>query len=103
MAISHIFTSPIAEATGTNTIWWGTTTSTVAASQMVGPNEWNSVHNMYYTLAGNTTNATTASGTDVQFSAAGPSISIGGTGGNTVVISSPPWESWFQNIPAPLH
>jgi hypothetical protein len=102
MAISHVFTSPIAEATGTNTIWWGTTTSTVAATQMVGPNEWNSAHNMYYTLAGNTFNSSTISGTDVQWAASGPSISIGASG-SSIIISSPPFISSYQNIPVPGH
>lgn len=77
MAVSHIFTSPVADATGTVTIWNGATTATVAASDIVRPSDWNSVHNQFMTLGGNTAGQSTVSGTNIVFA-----------GGNNVTISA---------------
>jgi len=70
MAISHVFTNPIPDGTNTN---------------IVRPSDWNSAHNQYYTLSGNTLGASTVSGTNVILQAAG-NVSLSGTGG-TIVIS----------------
>lgn len=71
MAVSHVYSNAQADATGTITVWNGATTATVAATNVVRPSDWNSAHNQYYTLSGNTTNASTASGTNVVLQGAG--------------------------------
>ena len=99
MAISHIKSNTIADWTGTVTIGNSTGgTQTVAATNLVRPSDWNSAHNQFYTLSGNTTNASTASGTDVVFQAAGNLTIAGSTG--TIVFSGPQQAvlSYFQNI-----
>lgn len=69
MAVSHIFTSPVADMTGTVTVFNSLgATVTTEATALVRPSNWNSVHNQYYTLTGNTNNASTASGTNVVLS-----------------------------------
>jgi hypothetical protein len=89
MAISHVKSVTIADFTGTVTAFNSQgSTATVAASALALPSDWNSVHNQYYTVTGNTTQGTTASGTNVVLSGAGR-VSVGGTGA-TIVISAPP-------------
>lgn len=84
MAVSHVKSDTIADFTGTFTGFnsQGSTT-TIAATDVVRPSDWNSAHNQFYTLSGNTTNASTASGTNVVFSAAG-NLTIGGSTGSLV-------------------
>lgn len=89
MAISHAFSNTIADATGTVTVWNGATTASVAATAIVRPSDWNSVHNMQFNVAGNTTNATSVSGTDVPFKATG-GISIGGSAGSLLFSVAAP-------------
>ena len=69
MAISHAFTNPVPD---------GTITS------IVRPSDWNSAHNQYYTLSGNTLGASTVSGTNVVFQGSG-NVSLSGTG-QTIVL-----------------
>jgi hypothetical protein len=69
MAISHVFSNAVSDGTNTN---------------IVRPSDWNSVHNQYYTLSGNTLGASTVSGTNVVFQGSG-NISLSGTG-RTIVI-----------------
>jgi hypothetical protein len=99
MAVSHLFTSPNADWTGTVTLFnsQGCTTSAIA-SQLIKPSDWNSAHAQFYTLTGNTTNQSTASGTNVVFGATGPSISIAGSTGS-IIISSPPHISSMEFPP----
>lgn len=88
MAVSHIFTSPAGDFTGTITGFNSNgSTLTIAATDLIRPSNWNSVHNQYYTLSGNTTNASTASGTNVVLQAAGGITLAGST--DTIVISAP--------------
>jgi hypothetical protein len=96
MAVSHLFTNAVADWTGTVTVFnsQGCTTS-INATQIVRPSDWNSAHAQFYTLSGNTTLQSTASGTNVVFAASGAGISIAGSTG-TVVISSPPHQSWME-------
>ena len=77
MAVSHVFSTPIADATGTVTIWNGATTATVAASDIVKPGDWNSAHNQFMTLGGNTAGQSAVSGTNVVFA-----------GGNNITLSA---------------
>ncbi len=69
MAISHAFSNAIPDGTNTN---------------IVRPSDWNSAHNQYYTLSGNTLGASTVSGTNVVFQGSG-NVSLSGTG-QTIVL-----------------
>jgi hypothetical protein len=100
MAISHVKSNTIADWTGTVTVGNSTGgTETVAASNLVRPSDWNSAHNQFYTLSGNTTNASTASGTNVVFQGAG-GVTLSGNG-DTIVFSARSHEvlSYFANLP----
>ena len=79
MAVSHVYSNTNADATGTLTIWNGATTSSVAATNLVRPTDWNSAHNQYLTISGNTSGSSTMSGTNIVF---------GGTNGVTLSASS---------------
>lgn len=102
MAISHVFSNAQADATGTVTVWNGATTASVAATNIVRPSDWNSGHNQFYTLSGNTNNASTASGTNVVFQGAGGVTLAGSTG--TIVISGVPagtatmWQPFNEGV-----
>lgn len=86
MAISHVKSNTIANWTGTVTVGNSTGgTQTANATDLVRPADWNSVHNQFYTLTGNTNNASTASGTNVVLSGGNNVTLIGG--GATVGIS----------------
>lgn len=81
MQITHALSLTVGDATGTATIWNGATTSSLAATAVPRPSDWNAKHALQFTLAGNTTNASTVSGTAVPFAATG-GISIGGSDGS---------------------
>ncbi len=103
MAISHVKSNTIADWAGTVTVGNSTGgTQTVNATDLVRPSDWNSAHNQFYTLSGNTTNASTASGTNVVLQGAG-GVTLGGSTG-TIVISSPiPQTQYVYPIgPVPL-
>lgn len=72
MALSHVFSSPIAD--GTNT-------------QLVKPSDWNSAHNIFQTLSGNVAGNSTVSGTNIIYQG-GNNVTLSGTG-QTVVFSVP--------------
>jgi hypothetical protein len=79
-AVSHVKSNTIGDATGTVTFWNGATTSSAAATNLVRPGDWNSAHNFYQTITGNTGgDASTASGTNLV---------IGGTNQATVRLST---------------
>lgn len=84
MAVSHVKSDTIADFTGTITGFnsQGSTTL-ISATDLVRPVDWNSAHNQFYTLTGNTTGNSTASGTNVLFAGSG-GISIGGSTGTVV-------------------
>jgi hypothetical protein len=67
MAISHVKSITIADGTDTN---------------IVRPSDWNSAHNMFFTLSGNTNNASTVSGQNIVLSG-GPNITL--IGSNSVI------------------
>ena len=100
MAVSHVKSNTVADWTGTVTVGNSTGgTQTVNATDLVRPGDWNSAHNQFYTLSGNTSNASTASGTNVVLAATGNITLAGSTG--TIWVSAPPSEilSTFQNVP----
>ena len=97
MALSHVFTSPIADFTGTVTVFNSAgATVTANATEIVRPSNWNSVHNEFITISGNTVGASTMSGTNivlqggnnVTLSANGASLIFSGP--NTVAQSNQP-------------
>lgn len=78
MAVSHIKSNTIADFTGTVTVFNSAgATTTQLATALVRPSDWNSAHNQYVTLSGNTAGASTLSGTNIVFQ-----------GGNNVVLSA---------------
>jgi hypothetical protein len=87
-AFSHVKSNTIGDFTGTVTVHNSAGgTQTVAATNLVRPSDWNSVHNGYQTLLGNTDNASTWSGTNLQYSF-GAGIT-GKISGNTLEFSGP--------------
>lgn len=62
MAISHVYSQTVADGTATS---------------VVRPSDWNSAHNQYMTIAGNTAGASTLSGTNIVFQ-----------GGNNLTLSA---------------
>jgi hypothetical protein len=86
MAISHVKSNIVPDWTGTVTVGNSTGgTQTIAATDLVRPTDWNSAHNQFYTLSGNTNGASTASGTNVVLSG-GNNVTLVG-GGATVGFS----------------
>ncbi len=97
MAISHVKSNTIADFTGTVTVYNSAgATTTAAATDLVRPADWNSAHNLFYTLSGNTSNASTASGTNVVFAASGGMTLAGSTGS---IIFSGPIASTLDMVP----
>lgn len=87
MAVSHIKIDPQGDFTGTVTIFDSAgATATVNATDMVRPSDWNSVHNMYMTLTGNTVGASTVSGSNIVFQG-GANVTLSGNG-DTIVFSA---------------
>lgn len=80
MALSHVFSNAAGDFTGTITGFnsQGSTT-TIAATNLVRPSDWNSAHNFFQTISGNTAGQSTASGTNLV---------IAGTEGITVSLST---------------
>lgn len=79
-AVQHVFSSPLAEDTGTVTVFNSAGLSvTFQATSLIGPNEWNNTHQETVTLSGNTLGASTVSGTNIVL-AAGGIVSLSGNG-----------------------
>jgi hypothetical protein len=95
MALSHVKNDTIADKTGTVTVWDGGGTTTIVATDLVRPSDWNSAHNQYYTLSGNTSLSSTASGSNVVLAASGAGITLIGSS-DSIVISSPGYISIFE-------
>lgn len=95
MAVSHVYSNTNADATGTLTIWNGATTSTVAATNLVKPSDWNSAHNQFMTITGNTAGQSTFSGTNIVFGG-GAGITLSGVNASQISISAvPPGTATF--------
>ena len=88
MAVSHIKSNPIADMTGTVTVFGSNgSTQTVAATDLVRPSDWNSAHNQYVTIAGNTAGQSTFSGSNIVFGG-GPNITLSGVNATRFDISA---------------
>lgn len=96
MAVSHIKSNTIGDFTGTITGFnsQGSTT-TIAATNLVRPSDWNSAHNQFYTLSGNTNNASTASGTNVVLQGVGGVTLIGSTATIGISAAAPVTHKMF--------
>ena len=100
MAVSHVKSNIVADMTGTVTVYGsGGLSKTIGATDLVRPVDWNSVHNQYYTLSGNTTNASTASGTNVVFQASG-ALTISGATRTIVFSAGYATQSLYDNMPS---
>ena len=88
MAISHAKSNAVADFTGTVTVFnsLGATTTTLA-SALVRPSDWNSAHNQFLTIAGNTLGASTLSGTNIVLQG-GANVTLSANG-STLVFSAP--------------
>jgi hypothetical protein len=83
MSILHGKNVTIADFTGTVTVFNSAgATVTANATDIVRPSDWVSAHNQFYTLTGNTNNASTASGTNVVLSG-GNGVTL--VGSNSVI------------------
>lgn len=98
MPLYHQKTITFADATGTVTFWNGGTTGSAAASDLQLPSDWNSAHKMVYNFAGNTTNQSSVSGTDVPFYGSGQ-VSIWGSNGSAVIYGAPAKVNEYRNQP----
>lgn len=91
MGIAHAKSNAVGDWTGTVTAFNSQgSTATVAATDLVRPADWNSAHNMLFTLAGNTSGSSTASGSNVVF-AGGSNITLQGSN-DTISIHGVPGE-----------
>lgn len=99
MLITHFFSNTIGDATGTVTVpnLSGGTTS-VAATQLPRPSDWNSVHALAFTITGNTTNQSTYSGSGVTLSAQGGVVM--GFSNSNLIIGAPLLSSYVPYWPA---
>lgn len=96
MLVTHAFSNTQADATGTATIWNGTTTSTIAATAVPRPSDWNSGHILAFTLTGNTINQSTFTGTQLRFSGAG-GVQLG-ISNSSLIISGPPLATAYNEF-----
>lgn len=83
MQVTHVFSSPVADLTGTATVWAGSTTATVAASNLVLPSAWNSAHGLIQDIGGNTLGVSSVSGSNIVL-AGGSNITLSGVQGANV-------------------
>lgn len=88
MAVSHVKSNPVANMTGTVTVFGsGGVTETKAATDLVRPVDWNSAHNQFMTISGNIGANSTASGSNIVFQAAGNISLFAST--DTLIFSAP--------------
>jgi hypothetical protein len=86
MAVIHVKSNTVADFTGTVTVGNSAgATTTIAATDLVRPSDWNSQHSVVFTLGGNTSVQSTCGGTDLRIHGAGGITVAGSTG--TLVIS----------------
>ena len=84
MAEFHVYSQTVADGTATS---------------VVRPSDWNSAHQHIVTLSGNTSNASTISGTNIVFQG-GNNVTLSGTqaaGAATIVISAPTQSAQTQS------
>jgi hypothetical protein len=102
-ALSHIKSDTIGDFTGTVTVFNSQgSTATVAATDLVRPSDWNSAHNFFQTISGNTLGQSTASGTNLVIGATdGVSVSLStAAGAATLWVDGISPNSRFVNEPS---
>ena len=88
MTIIHAFSNTTPDFTGTITGFNSQgSTVTLAASNLVRPSDWNSAHNMLWTLSGNTSGQSTASGSNIILQG-GSNITLQGNGSVIEIIGA---------------
>jgi hypothetical protein len=93
-AFSHVKSDTIGDFTGTITgLNSQGSTTTIVATDLVRPSDWNSVHNFFQTITGNTLGTSTASGTNLV---------MGGTNGVQLSHSTAAGAATLWVQPAPL-
>lgn len=93
MAVSHVKSNTIPDFTGTVTVFNSLgATQTANATDLIRPSDWNSAHNQYITLSGNTAGASTMSGSNIVFQG-GNSVTLSANGASLVI--SGPTQSAF--------
>jgi hypothetical protein len=106
-AIGHTKSLTMGDAAGTVTFWNGATTSSVAATDIVRPGDWNSAHGFTQTIsgaAGNTYGTSTAAGTNLVFGFTGELYGSMSTGAGAATLWVGENESpLFTYEPYPLY
>src|SRR5215510_16079841 len=99
MAVSHIKSNTNSDWTGTVTVGNSAGSSiTMMATDLVRPVDWNSAHNQFWTLSGNTSANSTASGTNVILSG-GSNITLEGTASKIGIHGyGPPTLNFYDNM-----
>jgi hypothetical protein len=88
MGVIHVKSNTVADFTGTVTVGNSAgATTTIAATDLVRPSDWNSNHSLLYTLTGNTLGNSTVGGTNLILAASG-GVSLSGNGAS-LIISGP--------------
>src|SRR5258706_2880187 len=97
--VQHVFSNTVANVTGTITIWHvSAIQQTIAATNVVRPQDWNSTHNMSVTLTGNTAfgNTSVVGGTNIIFRASGGIMFSGNSAGSSIGLGLAQVASqWF--------
>lgn len=88
MSLYHVKSNTVADMTGTITGYDSAgSTTTMAATDLVRPSDWNSVHNVIQNLSGNTLGTSQVSGTDIVW-AGGNNITLSASAGGVTVHGS---------------
>jgi hypothetical protein len=99
--VIHAYNSPMVELTGTVTVFNSAgAPTTIAATNLVGPNEWESTHQVTYFMTGNTSNVSTISGTNIIWAASG-NVSLSATSNTLGILAASPVYSFFE-VPTPI-
>jgi hypothetical protein len=96
MAISHVKSDTIADFTSAQVTVFNSqgSTTTVAATDLVRPSDWNSAHNQYVTISGaNTAGQSTASGTNLVYGASNSATLSLSTAANAATLWIVPAQS----------
>lgn len=100
MAISHVKVVTQADMTGTVTVFNSLGgTQTIAATDLNRPSDWNSAHNQFLTIAGNTAGQSTVSGTNIVF-AGGNNLTLSANG-QTVSLVGPDLSPYLTTAQPP--
>lgn len=105
-AVSHSKALTQGDFTGTVTVYNSAgSTVTAAATDLARPADWNSAHNFYQTISGNTAGSSTASGTNLVFGGTnGVTLSHStAAGAATLWFSGHPQETLYTYEPFPLY